>query len=397
MNPSGRTNKKICLVVHEFPPNCWGGLARTAERVSRYAARVGLEVHVAHFLLEESASVLLDENRSSVASYNRTLHRFVVGRERLPDGPRALWDCPHNMTLRMMYQSLELLHGDEQFDFFQSFFLYPTVYVTGLLARRMHVPSIATLVGDDVKRYLFSPEKVAVCRSGLENADRIVALSRDLVEMADALIPIADKSRVIYNSVEIPPAAWQPKRDRNGPLVIGSAGIFKYAKGLPYLIKAAAELRQRVSVVLELPGHLRESERAVVAAMVQRTGLDGCIHFREPLAHDDIPAWLRTLDVFVLPSVSEGCPNILMEAMASGVPSVATRTGANEELMEDRISGLLVPWGNAEVLGEALGAILTDAELGASLGAAARMRMQEFSADREMTAWESVYGEIIEL
>ena len=341
MRHSERTNKKICLVVHEFPPNCWGGLARTAERVSGHAAGFGLEVHVAHFFLEDRPPVLLDENYSRAALEDRVLHRLVIGRENLAAGPRLLWDCPHNMTLRQMYQSLELLHLAENFDLFHSFFLYPVAYITGLLARRMNIPSVATLVGDDVKRYIFSPEKTAVCRSGLENADRIVALSRELVEMADALSPIADKSRVIYNSVEIPSEAWQPQSRRNGPRIIGAAGIFKYAKGLPYLIKAAAELRKSMNLVLELPGYLRESEQEGVDAIVRRTGMEDCIHFRKPLAHEDIPAWLRTLDVFVLPSVSEGCPNILMEAMASGVPCVATRTGANEELMQDRVSGLL--------------------------------------------------------
>ena len=340
--------------------------------------------------------MLLDENRTRTTAESRTVHRLVIGRERLPKGPRALWDCPHNLTLRMMYQSLELLHGEEQFALLHSFFLYPIGYITGLLARRMRLPAITTLVGDDVKRYLFSPEKVAVCRNGLENADRIVALSRDLVAFGDALTPIAHKSRVIYNAVAIPSAGWQPKRKRAGPFVIGTAGTFKYAKGLPYLIKAAAKLSKRMRVDVELPGHLRESERETVATVVQQTGMADCIHFRPPLAHRDIPAWLRSLDVFVLPSVSEGCPNILMEAMASGVPCVATRTGANEELIEDRVSGLLVPWGNAEALAQALGNILAEVGVGAALGAAARRSMQAFSAQREKTAWESVYRELLD-
>jgi glycosyltransferase involved in cell wall biosynthesis len=301
------------------------------------------------------------------------------------------------MTLRQMHQSLELLHLAENFDLFHSFFLYPVAYITGLLARRMNVPSVATLVGDDVKRYIFSPEKTAVCRSGLENADRIVALSRELVEMAGALSPIADKSRVIYNSVEIPSEAWQPKSRGNGPRVVGAAGIFKYAKGLPYLIKAVAELRESMNLVLELPGDLRESEREGVADIMRRTGMGDSVHFREPLAHEDIPSWLRTLDVFVLPSVSEGCPNILMEAMASGVPCVATRTGANEELMQDRVSGLLTSWGNSEALARAMGEILGDRGLAAQLGAAAITRMRDFSIEREKAAWEEVYGEIIGL
>ncbi len=112
------------------------------------------------------------------------IHQIAVAKEKLGSVNRDLWECPHTLTLQMMYQSLEMLHRDEHFDLFLSFFLYPVGYVTGLLARRMHVPSVLTVVGNDVKKYPFSPEKVGLCRSGLENADRLVALSHELMDMA---------------------------------------------------------------------------------------------------------------------------------------------------------------------------------------------------------------------
>ena len=100
--------------------------------------------------------------------------------------------------------------------------------------------------------------------------------------------------------------------------------------------------------------------------------------------------------MFVLPSVSEGCPNILMEAMAAGVPSIATRTGAVETLVEDHATGLLVPWGDSEALTGALAEIIENPRLAKSLGTAARHKMKQFSSAREREAWESLYREIIE-
>ncbi|MEW6531529.1 MAG: glycosyltransferase [Thermodesulfobacteriota bacterium] len=392
---AGKT-KRICIVSPEYPPQQWGGLARTVQRVSVHAADMGLDVHVAHFTVAQSPVVLLDENRETEQIDRVTVHRLLVGRENMRDIDRELWDCPHTLTLQMMYQSLELLHEEFLFDLFHSFFLYPVGYVTALLARRMGVPSVVTLLGNDIKKYLFSPEKAAVCRVGLEHSDLVVALSRELMGMGHALTPIKHKSRIIYNSVAVPPEAWNKARSSGQPFKIGCAGIFKYAKGLPYLFKAISQVRSKRPVVLELLGTLRQGERPVYEEMLQRTGIQDILVFRDALPHDRVGQWLRSLDAFVLPSVSEGCPNILMEAMACGVPSVATRTGAVEDLVEDRVSGLLVPLGNSEALAEALDEIVHDEKFARNLGKNARLKMSQFDSARERRDWEAVYRELIE-
>ena len=393
---AGKT-RKICIATPEYPPDQWGGLARTVFRVAHHARDMGMDVHVAHVSVGTDPFVLLDENRESRMDEGVSIHRLTVAREEIPLNQRDLWECPHNLTLLMMYQSLEKLYRSERFDLLHSFFLYPVGYVTGLLARRMRVPSVLTVVGNDVKKYIFSPEKAAVCRSGLENADRIVALSRDLQEMADALTPVADKCRIIYNSVEPPEEQWAPRERGNGPFRIGCAGIFKYAKGLPYLFKAVAELNRAHEVEVQLVGHVRPSERKAYEESLVKTGIGHVVQLLEPLPHPDVPQWLRGLDAFVLPSVSEGCPNILMEALASGVPSVATRTGANEELIEDRVSGLLIPWGDSASLASALTALVENPGLGQALGPAGRRKMAEFSVRRERRAWESLYRELVDI
>ncbi len=129
--------------------------------------------------------------------------------------------------------------------------------------------------------------------------------------------------------------------------------------------------------------------------MVEKTGIADILNFQPALSHDRIPEWLCSLDAFVLSSVSEGCPNILMEAMACGLPCIATRVGAVEDLMEDTISGLIVPWGNATAITEALNWIIQLPDRGLSLGRAARNRMKSYSPKRERLEWETLYREII--
>jgi glycosyltransferase involved in cell wall biosynthesis len=388
--------KKACIITPEYPPDQWGGLARTVQRVSYHARDMGLDTHVAVFSIDPENLVLLDENCRTESLNGVTVHRITVGKQQMNEFTREIWDCPHTYTIRMMYQSLEMLHAREQFDLFHSFFLYPVGYVAGLVSRRFRIPSVVTVVGNDIKKYTFSPEKAAICRMGLENAERVVGLSRDLVEMADALVRIEEKFRIIYNSVNVPDYCRNRRSTKQGTTRIGCAGIFKYAKGLPYLLKAAALLKHEYDFVLELRGRLRESETPVFDKMLEQTGMSGHVHLLEPVAHERIAEWLDSLDLFVLPSVSEGCPNILMEAMASGVPSIATKTGAADELIENGTSGLIVPWGDSKALAEAMSRMMHNPERALSMGLAGRERMRKFSTDREFCAWRELYEELLE-
>ncbi|NQT13916.1 MAG: glycosyltransferase, partial [Planctomycetes bacterium] len=103
------------------------------------------------------------------------------------------------------------------------------------------------------------------------------------------------------------------------------------------------------------------------AGLGGRVELKGCV--------DDVASFLAELDVAVLTSHSEGLSNAILEYMAAGRPIVATAVGGNVELIEDEISGLLVPPGDPESVARAIDRLLRDPALGARLGAAARSRV----------------------
>ena len=388
--------KKICLVTPGFPPRDWGGLARTAHRVASHLGGLGLEVQVAELLVEEGL-VLLDENRETLELQGIPVHRLRAGRERFADGERTIWDCPHTYTLRMWYQSLRNLHRREGYDLLCAFFLYPMGYLATLLARAQGIPSLVGLMGNDINKYLFSPEKVGMCRAGLEAADRILSLSQEMADLAAALAPVGHKISLVQNSCPIPPEPWRPRPGRGRPFRLGFAGSFKYAKGLPYLLKALAELARETEVELELAGEIRGSEAPVFEALKERTGTGGLIRFRGTIPHPEMADWLRGLDCFVLPSVSEGCPNILLEAMACGLPCVSTRVGATPDLIEDGVSGLLVPAGDSAALALALGLMAENPGRAEALGAAARQRIARvFTPQAELAGWEGAIRSLLE-
>jgi sugar transferase (PEP-CTERM/EpsH1 system associated) len=115
-----------------------------------------------------------------------------------------------------------------------------------------------------------------------------------------------------------------------------------------------------------------------------------------PGRRDDVPEILRALDLFVLPSLAEGISNTILEAMASGVPVVATRVGGNAELVDEGTTGHLVPRADPAALASAIDPYLVSPDLRASHGAAARRRADtEFSLDRMVRSYTEVYDRVL--
>jgi glycosyltransferase involved in cell wall biosynthesis len=111
-----------------------------------------------------------------------------------------------------------------------------------------------------------------------------------------------------------------------------------------------------------------------------------------PGYRDDTDRFYQSLDLFVLPSRREGISNTILEAMASGLPVVATRVGGNPEIVEDRVSGTLVPPENPQALADALLAYLREPALLARHGQAGRERaLRDFSMQAMVDAYTRVY------
>lgn len=129
--------------------------------------------------------------------------------------------------------------------------------------------------------------------------------------------------------------------------------------------------------------------------MLQITGVKDCIKTVGVLSHGSLLDWLMTLDAYVLPSVTEGCPNILMEAMAAGLPVKAARTGAIDDLIENGVSGMIVPKADSSALAQAILSICKDPGTASNMGNKARHGMQQFSSELESYSWSKAYEELL--
>jgi L-malate glycosyltransferase len=239
--------------------------------------------------------------------------------------------------------------------------------VLGVLAARLaRRPVIASQreLGD-----LRSPRERRVYRLVLRAA-RLVAVNSEAVAArlrAGAVVP-EERIVVVPNGVDT--ARFHPahRPAGTGEVVVGALGNLRPEKGLEHLVAAAALVGERCPHARFLI-HGDGAGRAALQAQVARLGLGHAVRLAG--ATTDPAAALRALDVFALPSLSEASSNALLEAMATGLPVVATRVGGSSMIVADGVTGLLVPPREPAALAKALITLIEDRRLATRLGAAA--------------------------
>jgi sugar transferase (PEP-CTERM/EpsH1 system associated) len=270
--------------------------------------------------------------------------------------------------------------------------------VEGLVAARLAgVPAVVhgehgTL---QLRRYQRWLQRTAWCA-----ADQVLAVSSRLAERMAAETRIAAaRVTTIRNGVDLSrfssidrAAARAALSIDSSASVVGSVGRLVAVKDHMTLLEAMAQLRRdglTADLLLAGDGPLRDS-------LVQRAsalGITGHVRF---LGHrGDVETALAALDVFVLSSVSEGLSNTILEAMATRLPVVATRVGGADELVDDGVTGILVPAGDPEALSAALGQVLRDPELARTMGHAGRRRVEaSFDLATMVRQYEALYRDL---
>jgi len=182
-----------------------------------------------------------------------------------------------------------------------------------------------------------------------------------------------------------------------GTFVVGTVGRMEAVKDQLTLVRAFIHLldteprsRERLRIVMVGDGPLREK-----AAMLLREAHAEQISWL-PGERRDIPEIMRSMDVFVLPSLAEGISNTILEAMASGVPVVATRVGGNPELVGDGRTGRLVPSSEPVMMAGAIRGYLSNPEQRLLHGQAGRAKTEAcFSIDAMVNGYLSVYDAVL--
>jgi sugar transferase (PEP-CTERM/EpsH1 system associated) len=238
-------------------------------------------------------------------------------------------------------------------------------------------------------------------------ASGYTAVSQNLAQWLVGTIGVAtDKVTNIYNGVDA--QRFHPRNEcrpplgpvgfvQQGTMVVGTVGRMQTVKdqvtltrAFVHVIQSNAAAREKLRLVMIGDGPLREECLSLLRAA------DAEELAWLPGERSDIPEALRAFDLFVLPSISEGISNTILEAMATGLPVIATNVGGNPELVVDRETGFLVPPSNPVSMAEAIGSYLINESRLARHGQAARRRAEtRFSMEAMVHGYLRVYDEVL--
>lgn len=236
---------------------------------------------------------------------------------------------------------------------------------------------------------------------------RYVTVSRDLAGYLTGPVGIAaNRVQHIYNGVDAmrfgPKAAVReaiPGCPFTDPslVLVGTVGRMQavkdqlnLARAFVHALQQRPDLRGSLRLVMAGDGPLRAQVLSELSAagVVELAWLPG--------DRNDIALWMRGMDCFVLPSLAEGISNTILEAMSSGLPVIATSVGGNLELVDDGVTGWLVPPGQATILAERLIQMVDDVALRQRMGQAARaVTERRFALPVMVDAYTSLYDDLL--
>jgi glycosyltransferase involved in cell wall biosynthesis len=298
------------------------------------------------------------------------------------------------------FRVLRRLVREHRVDVVHGHFFGPAV-VASLLGMACGIPAVGTLHGTmDAASEGHRALKRALLNRGLKRA---VFVSEPLRRAFVGETGVREGiTAVIPNGIDA--AVYAPGGDGGaraelgigaGEFVVGAVGNLRPAKGYDVLLRAAALLANRGDgwrfvVVGQAQGEIHREllEMRDALGLRERVIFTG---FRE-----DVPRLLRSFDAFALTSVSEGFSLSTVQAMAAGLPVVATRCGGPEELLEDGRTGVLVENGSADAVAAALARLRADPDERRRLGGAALEAARErFTVRAQVRAYERLYDEVI--
>jgi glycosyltransferase involved in cell wall biosynthesis len=303
----------------------------------------------------------------SAAPYSETIHGLPTWHPRYVLTPGIARDTYPAQMAAAVLPHLARIRREFRFDAILATWAFPDVVVGSMASKLLGVPLLAKVHGSDVNVQSQFPRRRRQIREAMDRAHRVLAVSGALRDKLVELGVPEEKILVHHNGVDSD--RFQPRDAQTARKELGLDPHGKHVLYVGYLVEAKA-----LHVLLEAVAGLRKQGRldftthlvgcgpleADLKGRAEALGVTDAVRFHGRRPHDEVPRWMAAADLFCLPSVREGCPNVILEALASGRPVVATRVGGIPELVSAG-TAILVPPSDPGALGNALSGALSRA------------------------------------
>jgi glycosyltransferase involved in cell wall biosynthesis len=334
---------RILFLTERYPPDA-GGVAASSARIAATFASLGAHV--------------------DVVAWTRTLQAGQVARVEGPPTAHRIgrfreWDTtlPHTLNL------LDWLRSTAPYDLVWGHYLSLAGFLAAWFGRLHGVESVVSIRGNELDRDVFPPGDFARLQWTLTNATCITAVTRELARKAQALCGRDDivhlqnvvDAEKFFPAPEARPAVRARLGIGDGEAILGFCGELREKKGQGWLLDALLAVRRVRPARLLLIGEVRPSEmpRLLQAIAPGRIEDHVVITGQLPTA-EAVNEHLQACDVYLQPSLWDGMPNALLEAMAAGCGCIASDAGGIPEIITPGVDGVVIPRWQLHRLGEAV-------------------------------------------
>ena len=371
---------KIALLSEKYTPDL-GGLAISAGRLGDSLTAAGHDVRL--FAPSLSLPPIIKQTLRS-----NGVHVTRFGAHKRVDDTLVDW-----------FELIVEEHKRESFDLIHAYFLPMAGFVGTYAGKYLGIPSVVSIRGNDIERAAFDPSKFSHVMYALQNASAVTTNASELAKKAKAFI--GREIHIIPNGIDT--EKFKPM-ERNEVLaemlevegqkskVIGFVGELREKKGLATLLAGYAQINRKMPASLLIVGEVRDGEDKKLFDEFRSSHPDAKIIVTGHVPHKDLPAYYSLMDVFVHPSLRDGMPNAVLEAMACGKTVIATPVGGVLDVIMDGVNGLLVNVNDVDGLSQKIAEALSQPEKREAVGRSAREAIvNQFTLEKELQANLNIY------
>ncbi len=375
---------KILLLTQRFPP-ALGGVETHVWHLAEALTKRGDEVEV--LTTDLRTDTPLERLGDDDGEFPYPVHRVRAIKAAVL--PHALGNVSPSMIYRVLSGRWDVVHG-HAYGYFPTF----AASLGGLLDRSALVITPHSDPGrPSLEKRAFDHLVPLVT---LRQAHRVIALTGLEADHLESLGVPRERIAVIPNGVDVAEFAWgrDRLRDGDGTSILFAGRCYPDQKGLEVLMHAVSRLPHGLAVHVRIVGE-DWGGYAVVRDLARRLGIEHRVTLVGMLDRPQLLEEFQRADLFVLPSLFDSFPIAILEAMAAGLPVIATRVGGVPEVVLDGETGLLVEPGDPKRLASAIEMLASDASARRNMGKQGRARAQLFSWEDVIARTRRVYQEAV--